>query len=223
VGMLRWEDDSGRTPTPGCKSRRREGDGGRTTTVSTLLLPDDGGRVTAGRRWRKGEHERGSAAWGKAMASSVGSQKLPSKRSVLASRIQRLLDPKFRRFFSNYTYPQFYRASWRCSKLVPTTVQNIATESIRRTRGCIGIGKRCQLGAEMSRSDSVFILCGDRCGQPGRVSLRWLLPKTCLRLDGLQALLGALAAPAAPWSMGPHTWLHILVQTGSYLPLAHRS
>jgi hypothetical protein len=36
--------------------------------VSMALLPGDGGRATAGRRWREGEREGGSATCGKALA-----------------------------------------------------------------------------------------------------------------------------------------------------------
>jgi hypothetical protein len=61
---------------------------------------DDGGRWMAGGRARG--REGGARESDGEITSGIGSQKVPSEGSALASQIQRLLD---QRIFSNYTYP----------------------------------------------------------------------------------------------------------------------
>ena len=91
VGILRWEDDSGRTPTPGCKSRRREGDGARVSTRA--------GARRGGRRWR--------AALARKNCRASGVFWLAESRGCWI--------PNSEDFFQIiYLSTEFYRASWKC-------------------------------------------------------------------------------------------------------------
>jgi hypothetical protein len=106
--------------------QRWENDGGWTTTGGLQVATAGGQRprpwrccpATAGRRWREGEREGGSAARGKAMArwrAALAREKCRARGGLWLARYRDRWIANLGDFSKLYLSTEFYRGSWRCS------------------------------------------------------------------------------------------------------------